>query len=178
MNRRGERTRPSLGMDVRQWGPNWWATLHTFAISRPLQLSAADRALAHTFVHAFARSLPCVKCRKDFRHVVERDVSSAASASLRTRDAFFRKTIDWHNEVNLRLGKPQWSYDAVYRRYAMPLEGVDAVPAGTWGARTVGIAVAVVLLGGAAVYRAARAPCAPRAAASGASAGRRRAKKA
>jgi hypothetical protein len=97
-------------------GPPLWAALHTLAFAYPEQATAQDRQWSRAFVESLAHLLPCAQCRVHFQRLLEHDLPLRNA----TRDEFARWTVDAHNTVNARLGKPHVSYEEARRRYALP----------------------------------------------------------
>jgi hypothetical protein len=107
-------------------GPPLWAALHTLAFAYPEQATAQDRQWSRAFVESLAHLLPCAQCRAHFQRLLEHDLPLRNA----TRDEFAHWTVDAHNAVNARLGKPCVSYEEARRRYALP----DGVCASAWTA--------------------------------------------
>ena len=93
------------------WGPGTWNLLHVVAANYPCSPSAADVRRAETFVRSLGENLPCASCRSHFSQILGggRGRGLALSpAVLRSRHAFFKWTVQVHNDVNARLGKPTY----------------------------------------------------------------------
>jgi hypothetical protein len=76
-----------------------WAELH----SRPAAYQG-DQAAELAWLDTFAGRVPCGECRRHWREMVAKippDLSAAA--------AYWQWTVDAHNAVNVRLGKPMWT---------------------------------------------------------------------
>ena len=78
-----------------------------------------------TFLHLFARHLPCPMCRKHFQALLARSLDDAALTSRASLVAFLN---DAHNEVNMRLGKRVWTLDEHNRAYSARRGGVRYTP--------------------------------------------------
>lgn len=76
----------------KSYGPPLWAELHRRALTT--NPGADDSA----WLEQFARRLPCGECRQHWHDMVRRAPPVWAG--------YFRWTVDRHNEVNVRLGKP------------------------------------------------------------------------
>lgn len=105
---------------ITEWGPSFWHTLHTVAwtthaIEEPTPEQRRD---AHAFVAAFARVIPCPECREHFQDLARDDLAAGTEApAFASRGAFAARTVEWHNAVNRRLGKPERSLESVRRDY-------------------------------------------------------------
>ena len=90
-----------------------WLFLHTLAAQYPEDPTRQQARDARDLVSIMTRAYPCAECARHFEEVVRRvppDVSSGA--------AFRRWTCEVHNEVNVRLGKPEFDCSRVDERWA------------------------------------------------------------
>jgi hypothetical protein len=88
-----------------QLGPPLWADLHRWALTTPLD--AVGQWLA-----VFRRRVPCGKCRREFTSIVQ-DLPAPATSN----DDLFAWTVEVHNRVNRKLGKPEMSVEAARPLY-------------------------------------------------------------
>ena len=101
-------------MSIAMWGPSAWHMLHVVSFAFPDLPELSDQERAASFVYAFAHSIPCAECRSHFLRLIS---SSFTLHCLASRDAFSRAVVDWHNQVNIRLGKTVLSYEHVRKMY-------------------------------------------------------------
>ena len=81
-----------------KWGPHFWMTLHIAC------LGCQDAKVLVDFVEGYKEIIPCLSCREHFEQVlVDNPVPEA--------DDLFKWSVDVHNIVNKRLGKPEFSYE-------------------------------------------------------------------
>lgn len=80
--------------DPSKWGPRKWRELHR-------GFRSADWLLA------WVASLPCPECRAHAETLIAESPPNFTDA-----EAFFAWTVDFHNAVNARLGKPSLSLAA------------------------------------------------------------------
>lgn len=81
-----------------KWGPHFWMTLHIAC------LGCQDYKALSEFVEGYMYIIPCLSCRQHFEKVlVENPVPETGD--------FFKWSVDVHNIVNRRLGKPEFSYE-------------------------------------------------------------------
>ena len=86
-------------------GPYVWSAMHH--IARGFQPTPAKRAAFHRWLVDLAVLLPCDVCSRDFGKIAPTVTTSSTADALRW-------TIDAHNKVNVKLGKPALSYaDAI-----------------------------------------------------------------
>ena len=90
------------------WGPAQWTALHQMLRGYPRQAASPEKQRAlRQYVEALADLLPCSICATHWRQL---------AGTVDTADRFhaLKWSIDAHNTVNARLGKPVLSYaDAV-----------------------------------------------------------------
>lgn len=84
-----------------KWGPYFWGALHLTALGCP------DAQVIRTFVECYKTVLPCIACREHFTRVLEEN----PVPTTEDRMVIFAWSVDVHNLVNERLGKPILSYD-------------------------------------------------------------------
>lgn len=79
------------------WGPPKWAALHEWALA-----SATDAAERARWLRAFAAGLPGCDCRSHWRAMLAGHPPPLAADNA----TLFAWTVERHNEVNARKGKP------------------------------------------------------------------------
>lgn len=89
---------------TKYWGPIGWATLHSVAALYPDQPTAAEQALANTWLESFAFCITCPTCQGHFRTMVERYRAKVPNP-FSSRREFLLFVLRAHNTVNRRLGK-------------------------------------------------------------------------
>ena len=106
-------------VDIREWGPRAWSVLHTFADAWKESPTDDDRRKMHAFLTRFGPVLPCPQCSAHFTNVVWQDIPHANCAALTSRTHLQQWLVKVHNDVNRRLGKPQFDSNST--------EGLGAV---------------------------------------------------
>lgn len=95
--------RPDCPPDVEALGRSSWTLLHSIAASYPEAPSRAQQSDLLGFVGLFSRLYPCWVCADDFQAYMTRRAPPVAGR---------REFGDWlcaaHNDVNRRLGKPEF----------------------------------------------------------------------
>jgi len=109
-------------MDPTQWGPYYWAVLHIAALSNSPGFPA--------LVQLFPALIPCPTCSEDFRKIIKEYPPTGD---------YFTWSVDVHNMVNKKLGKPQVSYEDARRQWTTP----TIKPKVSWV--TLAVALAAVL---------------------------------
>ena len=122
-----------------------WRTIHTLAAGLPETPSRQQRASMMSFLHALPELLPCAKCGAHMRAMVHEGdgglvpLRSADAPQFQTRRALFDYTVDMHNVVNRRLGRPTRDASRVYEEYRPR-------PTATGGASRAELFVALLVL--------------------------------
>ncbi|CAK7235415.1 Flavin-linked sulfhydryl oxidase of the mitochondrial IMS [Sporothrix eucalyptigena] len=89
--------------DVETLGRGTWTLLHTIAAQYPTQPTLGQQADVRGFIGSLSRLYPCWVCAEDFQKFLAKSPVLATS-----RDEFGRWLCAAHNEVNEKLGKPQF----------------------------------------------------------------------
>ena len=110
------------GMLTTVWGPSLWHSIHTISFNYPVQPTKQEQTDYYKFIMSLEKVLPCKYCRQNFsknmRAVNKRKRTTLKRALARGRAGFSRYMYDFHNEVNVMLGKPiTLTYKQVKERY-------------------------------------------------------------
>ncbi|KAF4978411.1 hypothetical protein FZEAL_5202 [Fusarium zealandicum] len=89
--------------DVEQLGRSTWTLLHSIAAQYPEQPSRGQQSDLLSFVGLFSKLYPCWSCAEDFQGYLKRDEPKVSS-----RDDFGKWLCGAHNDVNRKLGKPEF----------------------------------------------------------------------
>jgi len=101
-------------MDVRFWGPHFWATMEFVAFHYPVNPSEEDKTDIKNFYNSLIKILPCNTCQEHFQKLL---VKFPLDNHLSSRDELTRWLVEAHNRVNDRLGKPRIQYSVVHDKY-------------------------------------------------------------
>jgi hypothetical protein len=86
-----------MGLCPKSFGPYFWGAFHIAC------LAAVDLESLKTFINTYTRILPCGGCREHFAELLmEHPIPDTD---------IFKWSIDIHNIVNIRIGKPVVSYE-------------------------------------------------------------------
>lgn len=88
-------------MKPEKWGPYYWGALHLAALGCP------DVQVLRTFIECYKTVLPCLSCRAHFTQVLDENPIPDSPDPM----AIFKWSVDVHNIVNVRLGKPVIEYE-------------------------------------------------------------------
>lgn len=98
--------------DIREVGAGSWTLLHTIAAYYPAEPDERTRNETRTFLNSFANVFPCKWCATDFQQSLKN-----APPRLDSQNEFAKWLCDAHNEVNRKLGKPQFDCLLVNQRW-------------------------------------------------------------
>lgn len=104
-----------------------WGVLHTMAAAFPDQPSAVDQAAMDRFIYLFSRFYPCNMCAQTALQEMKRSPPVVTSGP-----DLHRWMCEYQNEVNERMGKPQFDCSLAMARWrGAPTAAVQApvVPA-------------------------------------------------
>ena len=98
--------------DVEQLGRATWTFLHSLAATYPEKASPAEQKQMSSFLSIFSNIYPCWHCAADFRDWISVPENKPR---LTGRDDFGNWLCVAHNQVNTKLGKPEfdcskWKY--------------------------------------------------------------------
>ncbi len=88
------------------WGPIFWMTIHIVALGYSEKPSYSEKKSAKEFYEGLQHLLPCPTCREHYREHLK---NNPITPSLDNRRDLFKWTVNIHNSVNKKLGKPQVS---------------------------------------------------------------------
>lgn len=95
------------------WSRAIWFLMHYISANLPSRLSA-DQAEAFTaFIVCLRYLLPCQECRN---HMNDYITDTQLGPCLRTNKDVFEWTWKFHNSVNTRIGKTQWTWEEFHNR--------------------------------------------------------------
>ena len=105
-----------LSIDV--WGPCAWNFLHAVSFSYPHSPKSSERQQMYEFVMSIGKVLPCKLCCTHFSEMMTKYlVKQADSAPFDSRENLARFLVDAHNQVNRRLHKREYGFEAVRDDY-------------------------------------------------------------
>jgi hypothetical protein len=94
--------------ELERQGRKCWEELHAYALGYPENPTTLQIQAAKEWFKRWRYSIPnfhkC-NCQKHFEEIL-----TNIPLNLESRDSFYQTTVQWHNAVNARLGKPQWPY--------------------------------------------------------------------
>lgn len=97
------------------WGPHFWYTYHMSAAYYPKNPSPIVIERMKGRILAIPYEIPCNNCRHHASAFIEGygDLDNVVSS----RDALIKFYVDFHNQVNKRYGKPEWTVEQAKKKY-------------------------------------------------------------
>ena len=110
------------GMLTTVWGPSLWHSIHTISFNYPVKPTKREQADYYKFIMSLEKVLPCRYCRENFSKNMDtldkKKKTTLKKALAKGRAGFSRYMYDFHNVVNVMLGKPcTLTYKEVKDRY-------------------------------------------------------------
>ena len=95
------------------WPDPFWFYYHMAAFRSPINPTDEEREKYKSHFHVFGWSVPCQTCKRDYLNIIENLVPFRYENNI----DLWEWSVDCHNQVNLKLGKPILTYEQA--RYAL-----------------------------------------------------------
>lgn len=99
------------------WGEPMWRTMHVVALGLPRGASEGQRDAYVAFYESLRTVIPCSTCASEYSAIMDSSSPSLREAVSRGADDLFLWTVDVHNRVAERLGKPVMTPEFVREEY-------------------------------------------------------------
>lgn len=99
-------------METNVWGPSAWKFLHTITFQYPENPTDIEKKQYYVFFNSLKDVLPCQNCREHYS-----DHFNKNPIQMDSRKELIEWLINIHNNVNVMIGKREYSYDEVYQSY-------------------------------------------------------------
>ena len=101
-----------------KWGPSFWYILHNAAAHYPENASRICAERIKGFILGIQYMLPCKSCSNDAMIYIN-SRSSELDEICKSRQKLFDFFYQFHNYVNTKTGKAQFSKESAYKLYNM-----------------------------------------------------------
>ena len=98
--------------DKNVWGPKLWEIMHTFSFSYPDTPSLQHKQSAFNFFSSIGLLIPCTNCSMHCKEYIYNN-----QPNVNSKNDLIMWVFNFHNEVNKRLNKSQYSINDLYNKY-------------------------------------------------------------
>ncbi|KAK3600902.1 hypothetical protein CHS0354_019255 [Potamilus streckersoni] len=110
--RKKEKVKKECPLDVEKLGRNTWSFLHTMAAYYPDKPTEVQQTDMKSLINLFSKFYPCDHCASDLRVSLKNNEPDTSS-----RYNLSQWMCHLHNEVNRKLGKPEFDCRKVDERW-------------------------------------------------------------
>ena len=100
-------------MEKKVWGNNIWYLFHTLAEKIQEDKYIQQKNNLFKVLEIICRNLPCPDCAD---HAVE-TIKKINIKNINSKESFKQLIFEFHNRVNQRLKKPEFSFDELNSKY-------------------------------------------------------------
>ena len=101
-----------MGLNPNTWGSQAWHFIHAVALTYPNEPTEQDKENYNKFFYSLPDVLPCPSCGINFLEKLDKN-----PPALESQETLWKWTVDVHNQVNEKNGKPILSYDEAFSEF-------------------------------------------------------------
>ena len=121
MNIKKERKTYNNTVNPLVWGPSLWLFLHISSIHYDINPNKDKQNRCKQFIMSLPYLLPCIDCSEHAKFYINK-IESDLDRICSNRNSLFKFYVDFHNYVNNRHNKKEFSYKEAWNMYS---NGVD-----------------------------------------------------
>lgn len=103
-----------MALDAEIWGPHFWFTIHTIAITYPSHPNDTVKKKYYDFIQNLPLFIPDPKMGNELSSYLDK---FPVTPYLDSRMSFMKWVHFLHNKINMKLGKELLDFDESIRRY-------------------------------------------------------------
>ena len=107
------------------WGPPLWYKMHMKTFNYPDNPSKRDKMNVIQYFKNVPNIMPCEKCIKHYKREL---IINPVENVVHSRKSLIKWLVDFHNKVNVRLGKSTFTYKQAYALYSQPTNDALIIP--------------------------------------------------
>jgi hypothetical protein len=100
------------------WGPHLWGFIHTITIIDYQESNERYNKNVKDILVSLYDCFPCPSCKGTYKKFLER----LDYIDMKESMGLFFWSVDLHNEVNTKLGKPIWPYDMALNKWSKKID--------------------------------------------------------
>lgn len=108
-----------MGYNQNAWGEYVWIAEHVITANYPYNPTDEHKKAAIAHFRSLILLLPCEVCQKNFKRKL---IIKPIEDNVKSREILFKWIVDLHNEVNVSLGKKEWSHLRAQQYYSKLLK--------------------------------------------------------
>lgn len=109
-------------MEPRVWGKYIWTSIHMIALGYPDKPTQEDKTNYKQFYVNLWKVIPCYKCSINYqKHLKQLPIDEHLNDNM----SLFKWTVDFHNIVNKKVGKREWTFEEALEKFRKIARGED-----------------------------------------------------
>ena len=111
------------GIPPSKWGSDVWSVLHLFSFNYPLNPTSEEKQRYKNFIESLFCFLPCIICVNNIKkHYSKEEFYNSVDNGRKAIVIYF---FNLHNDINVSLNKPYYTWNEFIKNYTLILESSD-----------------------------------------------------